>query len=155
MEILRQLAELFLQAVPTVVIVFLFYLFLRFSFFQPIERAMAERHARIEGARAKAAASLATAKEKQEAHREALKKARTEIYAEQEAARQAVLDERAKLLRERRNQAREEIHAAKERIAADFAAARAELEKQSPALASEIVRAILERRPTPVGSETR
>ena len=43
MEILHQLGELFLEAVPTVVIVFLFYFFLRWAFFAPIQKAMAER----------------------------------------------------------------------------------------------------------------
>jgi hypothetical protein len=41
MEILRQLGDLFLQAVPTVIIVFLFYVFMRWAFFTPIQKAMA------------------------------------------------------------------------------------------------------------------
>ena len=51
MEILHQLGELFLAAVPTAVFVLIFYFFLRWSFFGPITRVMAERHASIEGAR--------------------------------------------------------------------------------------------------------
>ena len=50
MEIFSQLGELFLAAVPTVIVVFLFYLFLKWSFFGPIERVLHERAARIEGA---------------------------------------------------------------------------------------------------------
>jgi len=61
MEILRQLGDLFLQAVPTVIIVFLFYVFMRWAFFTPIQKAMAERSAKIEGARAEAAAVEAAA----------------------------------------------------------------------------------------------
>src|SRR5437879_11380982 len=64
MEILSQLGELFLQALPTVIIVFLFYLFLRSNFFQPLERVLAERWARTEGARRAAEASQAAAQEK-------------------------------------------------------------------------------------------
>ena len=45
----RQLAQLFLAAAPTAIIVFLYYLFLRWSFFGPIERILAERRARIDG----------------------------------------------------------------------------------------------------------
>jgi F-type H+-transporting ATPase subunit b len=147
MEILHQLGELFLQAVPTVLIVFLFYLFLRSSFFGPLERVLAERRARTEGARRAAESSQAATQEKLHAYQEALKKARAEIYAEQEAARRGILDERAALIRETRSRANDEIRAAKETLAADLAAARAELEKQSPALAAEIARAVLERRP--------
>jgi F-type H+-transporting ATPase subunit b len=147
MEILHQLGELFLEAVPTVVLVYLFYLFLRWSFFRPIEHVLAERSARIEGARAEAAAVQAEAQQEVGAYNEALKKARAEIYAAQEMERQAVLDERAKLLRAKRSEAQKRIAAAKEAITAELAAARAELEKQVPVLANEIVRAILERGP--------
>ncbi|HYA89509.1 MAG TPA: ATP synthase F0 subunit B [archaeon] len=145
MEILRQLGELFLEAVPTVVIVFLFYLFMRWAFFGPIQRAMAERSARIEGARAEAAAVEAAAKHDQDTYYEALKKARAEIYGQQDIERQAVLNDRAKLLKAMRTRAQEEVDAAKMRIAAELTAARAEMERSIPALAGEIARAILEK----------
>ncbi len=147
MEILQKLGDLFLQAVPTVVIVFLFYLFLRWAFFTPIQKAMAERAAKIEGARAEAAKLEAEAKQELDAYNEALRKARGQIYVEQEQARQAVLDDRARLLKAMRSRAQEEVDAAKKKLAGDVAATRAELERQAPALAAEITRAILERRP--------
>jgi F0F1-type ATP synthase membrane subunit b/b' len=143
MEILHQLAGLFLQAVPTVIIVFLFYLFLCWAFFGPIEKAMAERTARIEGARKEAAAVEAVARQELDTYNEALKKARGEIYLEQEAARQAVLDDRAKLMKAMRSRAVEEVEAAKKKIAADLAASRVDVEHQAPALAGEIARMIL------------
>jgi len=145
MEILHQLGELFLEAVPTIVVVLLFYAFLRWAFFGPIQKAMAERAAKIEGARAEAVSVEAAAKQELDTYHEALRKARAEIYAEQEAARQAALDERAKLLKVMRSRSQEEVAAAKKRIAADVAAARAEIELQAPALASQIARAILDR----------
>ncbi len=157
MEILNQLGGLILQAVPTVLLVFLFYVFLRASFFKPLERVLAERNSRIAGARRDAEAAQASAQEKFQAHREALKKARAEIYSEQEAARRSVLEARAALVRSSRNQANEEIRAAKERIAAELAAVRTELEKESQALAREIVRVILRRSSAgpPAASEAR
>lgn len=145
MEILHQLGDLFLEAVPTVIIVFLFYLFLRWAFFGPIQKAMAERSARIEGARAEAARVEAEARQELDAYNEALKKARGEIYLEQEAARQAVLEDRAKLLRAMRARAIEEVTAAKKRIGTELESARAEVDRQAPALAAEIARAILEK----------
>ena len=147
MDILQKLGDLFLQAVPTVVIVFLFYLFLRWAFFAPIQKAMAERAAKIEGARAEAAKLEAEAKQELDAYNEALRKARGQIYVEQEQARQSVLDERARLLKAMRSRAQEEVDAAKKKLAGDVAATRVELERQAPALAAEIARAILERRP--------
>jgi F-type H+-transporting ATPase subunit b len=151
MDILHQLGELFLQAVPTVVIVFLFYLFMRWAFFTPIEKAMAARHARIEGARAEAAKLEAEAKHELDEYHEILRKARGQIYLEQEQARQAVLDERGRLLKAMRARAQEEVEAAKKRLAQESAAARKDLEQQAPALANQIARAILERRPSPLG----
>lgn len=146
MDILRQLGHLFLDAIPTVIVVFLFYLFLRWAFFGPIEKAMSERHARIEGARAEAIAAQQAARKESDAYNEALKKARAEIYAEHEAERQMVLDERARLLKAMRSRAVEDVSAAKKEIAAAVAAARAQLERQTPELAGEMVRKILENR---------
>ena len=145
MEILHQLGELFLEAVPTIVVVLLFYAFLRWAFFGPIQKAMAERAARIEGARAEAAAVEAEAKQELDTYHEALRKARAEIYAEQEASRQAALDERAKLLKAMRSRSQEDVVAAKKKIAADVAAAHAEIERQAPALANQIARTILDK----------
>jgi F-type H+-transporting ATPase subunit b len=145
MEILHQLGELFLEAVPTVVIVLLFYVFMRWAFFGPIQKAMAERAARIEGARVEAASVQAAARQELDTYNEALRKARAEIYGEQEAARQTALDERAKLLKAMRSRSQEEVASAKKKIAADFAAARAEIERQAPILADQITRAILDK----------
>jgi F-type H+-transporting ATPase subunit b len=155
MDILHQLGELFLQAVPTVVIVFLFYFFMRWAFFGPIEKAMAERAAKIEGARAEAAKLEAEAKQELDSYNEALRAARAEIYAEQERAREAVLEERGRLLKAMRSRAQEEVEAAKKRLAKEMAAAQAHLERQTPELASEIVRVILEPRPPVSGSAAR
>ena len=143
MGIFQQLGDLFLQAIPTVVIVFLFYLFMRWAFFGPIQKAMAERSARIEGARKEAAEVEAAAKKELDDYNEALKKARGEIYAEQEQARQAVLDERAKLLKAIRSRSQEEVDAAKKKVAMEFAASRAQLEPGSSSLGKEIAEKIL------------
>ncbi len=145
MEIPHQLGQLFLGAVPTVIIVLLFYFFLRWGFFTPIQKAMAERQARIEGARAEAAAVEAEAKQELDTYNEALRKARVEIYGQQEALREAALAERAALLKAMRTRTQEEVATAKKRIAAETVTALAEIEQQTPALANEIARAILRR----------
>jgi len=154
MEILHQLAELFLQAVPTVVIVFLFYLFMRWAFFTPIQKAMAERDAKIEGARREAAALEAEAGKELQVYNDRLRKVRGELYAEQEAARQVVLDERARLLKAMRSRALEEVEEAKKKIAAEQVSARHEVESQTDSLAAEIVRVILEN-PSPMQGAVR
>jgi F-type H+-transporting ATPase subunit b len=142
-EIVNQLGGLFLAAVPTVIIVFLFYLFLRWSFFKPMERVLSERHKRAEGARAEAEAGRAAAHEKQRVYAEGLKRARAEIFGEQETLRRRALDERQAAINTARAAAQSALQEAKKGIAADAQAARAELEQTSGNLANDIAEALL------------
>jgi F0F1-type ATP synthase membrane subunit b/b' len=142
-EILNQLGELFLAAVPTVILVFFFYLFLRWSFFGPMERVLSERHKRAEGARQEAEVSRATVHEKLRVYNEALRKARGEMFVEQETARRRVLEERQAAVSTARLAAQQELQAAKKALAAEVEAVRVQLEQSSGALAGEIAEAIL------------
>jgi len=144
MDLLHQLGELFLAAVPTAIVVFLFYLFLRWSFFRPLQQVLAERRARIEGARKDAESLRAAAQEKQRAHREALRKARAEVFAEQEATRRVALEERSKVIQQARSRATDEVQAGKARLGEEIGAARKALETSGQQLAEEVARAILE-----------
>jgi F0F1-type ATP synthase membrane subunit b/b' len=153
-EIVRQLGELFLQAVPTVLIILLFYFILRAIFFKPLLAVMAERDARTVGARKAAEAAQTAAIEKIKQYQNALKQARGQIYAEQEAARKKVLDERAAVIKEARARATTHVAAGKERIAGELAAARREIEATVAQLSAEIARRILQSPPRP-GSSAR
>jgi F0F1-type ATP synthase membrane subunit b/b' len=150
-EIVHQLGELFLQAVPTVLIILLFYFILRGIFFRPLLAAMAERDARTVGAQKAAEVAQAAALEKAKQYQEALKQARGQVYAEQEAARKKVLDERAALIKEARAAATAQVASAKERIAGEVAAARREIEATVLQLSAGIARRILRTPPRPAG----
>ncbi len=143
-EIVLQLGELFLQAVPTILIILAFYLIMRALFFKPLLAVMAERDARTAGARKASAAAEAAAAEKVKQYQEALKKARAQVYTEQEAARKKLLDERAALLKEARSKAAAEVAAGKERVARELAAALLELKASVGQLAAEIARRVLQ-----------
>jgi F0F1-type ATP synthase membrane subunit b/b' len=151
-EIVNQLGELFLAAVPTVIIVFLFYLFMRWSFFRPMERVLSERHKRAEGAKIEAEASRVATHEKQRFYNETVKKARTEVFAEQESLRRRTLDERQATINTARAAAQAALQEAKKGIAADVKAARAELERSKDTLANDIAEAILAGHPSGPGS---
>jgi F-type H+-transporting ATPase subunit b len=142
-EIVNQLGELFLAAVPTVIIVFLFYFFLRWSFFTPMERVLSERRKRAEGARTEAEATLVTVHEKLRTYAETLRKARNEIFSEQESLRRRTLDERQATINSARAAAQTALQQAKKEIASEVAAAHKELEQTSGTLANEIAEAIL------------
>jgi len=155
MVILHQLGELFLEALPTVIIILLFVAFMRWAFFRPILRAMAERDALIDGARKEAAAVEAEARKELDSYRDALRRARAQIYAEQEVSRQAALDSRAQLLKAMRGRALEDVAVAKKRIAAEVAAARTQIDLETPSLANNIARIILERPSSLTGGSPR
>jgi F-type H+-transporting ATPase subunit b len=148
-EIVQQLGELFLQAVPTALIVLAFYLILRSLFFKPLLQIMAERDARTAGAQKAAETAQAAAGEKVKQYQDALRQARAQVYAEQDAARKKLLDERAALLKAARARAADEVKAAKERVAKELAAARRDVEATVAQLSAEITRRLLQIPPRP------
>ncbi len=148
MQMLLQLEDLFLQSVPTIIIVLLFYVVLKYTFFQPLMKAMDERSARTEGARREAEASQAAAREKVQSYEDALKKARVAVYAEQDVARRAILDERANKVRDARARAME-YGAEREGSDREGSCERreAQLEVTTPDLAAEMVRILIGAQP--------
>jgi F-type H+-transporting ATPase subunit b len=142
--IVHQLGELFLQAVPIVLILLVFYLVLRTLFFQPMLKVMAEREARTVGAQRDAESAQLAAVEKVKQYQDALKQARAQVYAAQEAARKKLLDERALQLKEIRVKAATSVGAAKERIAAEVLAVHREIESSITPLAAQVARRVLQ-----------
>jgi F-type H+-transporting ATPase subunit b len=153
-DLVHQLGELFLRAVPVAVIILLFYIIMRSLFFQPLLKVMAERHARTIGAQKAAEAAQAAAAEKVHQCEEALRQARAKVYAEQEADRRKLLDERAATLKEARTRAEAEVDAAKTRMAGESTGAKKEIEALAGQLAAEIARRVLQSSPAP-GTPTR
>ncbi|PYU45447.1 MAG: hypothetical protein DMG54_06115 [Acidobacteria bacterium] len=147
--IVHQLGELFLQAVPTVLTILLFYFILRALFFKPLLQVMAERDSRTVGADQASVAAQAAANRKVKQYQQALEQARGGVYAEQEAARRRVLEERAAEIKEARRKAASEVSAAKVRVAAELAAARRDVQATVAQLSAEIARRILEAPPRP------
>lgn len=146
-QVLQQLLDLLLPlfwgALPTVLIVFFLFFFLRWAFWRPFERVLAQRQAATEGARKDAETILNTANEKLHQYEEALRQARAEIYREQEAARSAALDERSRTLRDTRQQAAESARQAKLVVTGEVEQAKKELESESQRLAEQIARTLL------------
>jgi F-type H+-transporting ATPase subunit b len=143
-DLVHQLGELFLGAVPVALIVVVFYLVLRSLFFQPLLKVMAERDARTLGAQKSAEAAQAAAVEKIRQYEEALRQARAKVYAEQEAARKKLMEERAAFLKEARAKASAEVNAAKEGVETEFSAAKKDLGNTAPQLSVEIARRVLQ-----------
>jgi F0F1-type ATP synthase membrane subunit b/b' len=150
-NLVHQIGELFLRAVPVALIVIVFYFVMRSLFFKPILAVMAEREARTLGARKSAEAAQAAAAEKVRQYEEALRQAKAKVYAEQEAERKKLLDERAAALKDARNKTAAEVSKAKERVAVELTAAKRDVESIVSQLALEIAGRILRMPPAPGG----
>lgn len=142
-QLLHRLEAIILGALPTAIIVFIFYLLLRWSFFRPLERVLSERERAIEGTRQAAAQLLAEAEAKTQQYESAIRQARVEIYQQRELARRQALDERMRILRETRERANQMIREAKMALLRDVEQAKKELEKESARLANDIARLLL------------
>jgi F-type H+-transporting ATPase subunit b len=136
--------ELFLQVVPIVLILLVFYAVLRVLFFRPLLKVIAERETRTLGAQKAAEAAQTAAAEKTKQYQDALKQARTEVYLDQEAARKKLLDERATQLKDARAKAATIVGAAKERIAAEAKSAQEEIQSSIIPLAAVVARRVLQ-----------
>jgi F0F1-type ATP synthase membrane subunit b/b' len=153
-DLVHQIGELFLRAVPVALIVLIFYFVLRSQFFKPILAVMAERAARTLGALRSAEAAQAAATEQLKQYEEALRQAKARVYSEQEAERKRLLDERAAVVKDARSKAFAEVAKAKERVAAELEAAKKEIELSASQLAGEIAARVLQVPPAP-GSRTK
>lgn len=153
-ELVHQIGELFLRAVPVAIIVLIFYFILRAFFFEPLLAVMNEREARTHGAQKAAEQAQQSAAEKVKQYEEGLRHAKAKVYAEQESERKKVLDERAAFLKQARGKATAEVNHAKERLAAELEGAKRDIEASAFQLAAEIARRMLSMPPRP-GSPAR
>jgi len=142
-EILKQLGELLLGAIPTVVLFVLLYAAYRQIVHKRLESVLEERHARTEGAVEKANADIAAAEARTAEYEQRLREARLVIFKKQEARRQQLLQARSAAVAEARAAAGSRVQAARAALQNDVAQARTTLQAEAEKLASEIIRTIL------------
>lgn len=143
-QTLRQLGELLLGSVPTVILLALLYALYTAIVHKPLARVLAERRAKTEGAVEKSRADIAAAEARTAEYEQKLREARASVFRAQEARRQSALQTRTDAVTEARNKAQAQVQAAKQAIEADRVAAQSGLEKDVAALAQEIVRRVLQ-----------
>ena len=143
MDTLNALGGLLLKAIPTVCLLIIVHFYLKWMFFRPVREVLEKRRAATEGARESAAAMLQQAAGKAAELDARLRKARDEIYQEQEETRRRWTTEQAKRLDEARRQSRELIHQAKQELEAESSAAKRALTATADGLAEEIARSLL------------
>jgi F-type H+-transporting ATPase subunit b len=143
-QTLRQLGELLLGAVPTVILLALLYLLYTMIVHKPLGRVLAERRSKTEGAVEKSRADIAVAEARTSEYEQRLREARATVFHAQEARRKAALDARTAALNEARTKAQAQVQAAKADIAEDRNAAQGGLQAEAQSLAAEIMRRVLE-----------
>jgi F-type H+-transporting ATPase subunit b len=143
-QTLRQLGELLLGSVPTVILLALLYVLYTVIVHKPLRRVLQERRSKTEGAVEKSRADIAAAEARTSEYEQRLREARATVFRAQEARRKAALEARTAALNKARNQAQAQVQAAKADIQKDADAARAGLQSEAQSLATEIMRRVLE-----------
>ncbi|HZQ17984.1 MAG TPA: hypothetical protein VFA90_04625 [Terriglobales bacterium] len=143
-ETLRQIGELLLGSIPTIIFFLLLYGLYTVLLHKPLVRVLSERHARTQGAIEKARADVATAEARTAEYEQKLRDARLALFKAQEARRARAAQARADALAEARKKAQAQIEQARCSIESDKKEAMSSLEGEAQTLASEIIRTVLE-----------
>ena len=143
-QTLRQLGELLLGAVPTVILLALLYVLYTTIVHKPLRLVLDERRSKTEGAVEKARADMAAAEARTSEYEQRLHQARATLFRAQEAKRKAALDAKTTVLNEARRKAQIQVQAAKADIEADKETAQRGLQSEAQSLAAEIIRRVLE-----------
>lgn len=147
-ETLKQLGELLLGSVPTVILLMLLYVLYTSIVHRPLQRVLAERRSKTEGAIEKSKSDIAMAEARTDEYEQKLREARAAVFRTQEAKRQAAIQARAQAVQQARTQAQAQVQIAKTEIESERATADSRLQADAGVLAQEIVRRVLQ----PVGA---
>src|SRR5580704_18014641 len=142
-ETLRQLGELLLGSVPTIIFLALLYVLYTFLVHRPLTAVLAERRSRTLGAMEKARADIAAAESRTARYEQRLREARQKVFKNQEARRQQATQSRNQSINEARTRAQDQVKQARTSIEADKQEAMSKLQSDAARLATEIVRVVL------------
>jgi F-type H+-transporting ATPase subunit b len=142
-ETLRQVGELLLGSIPTIIFMVLLYGTYTSLVHKPLVDVLAERRSKTAGAIERARADIAAAEARTAEYEQRLREARMAVFKAQEARRQQALQARAAALAEARERAQAQVEQARAAIEKDKVAAQAALQAESARLAAEIIRIVL------------
>jgi F-type H+-transporting ATPase subunit b len=151
-QTLRQLGELLLGSVPTVILLTLLYVLYTLLVHRPLTAVLAERRSRTEGAMEKARADIAAAEARTAEYEQRLREARQKVFKNQEARLQQATQARNQLVNQARTRGQEQVKQARTAMEEDKQQAMSKLQSDGARLAADIVRAVL--RPMTSPSQT-
>lgn len=143
MDILSQLGELVLGSLPTVAFFLLTIALYTWLVHHPLRRILAERHARTEGAMAKAREAIALAEARTAEYEAQLRLARNEISLEREHSVQRWHAEREQVLSAARERAQLKVKTTKLELEQSAMQAREQISKTADQLAEQVLAAVL------------
>jgi F-type H+-transporting ATPase subunit b len=143
-ETFRQIGELLLGSVPTIILFLLLYGLYTALVHKPLMRVLAERRARTQGAIEKSRADIALAERRTAEYEQKLRDARIAILKAQETRRALASKARDAAVAQARTQAQAQVQQARAAIEQDKQAAQTTLDSEGGRLAAEIIRIVLE-----------
>jgi F-type H+-transporting ATPase subunit b len=141
--ILRQIGELLVNSIPTIIAVLILWVAYRFLVHGKLHQVLAQRHALTEGAIERAQQEIAIAEKRTAEYEERVREARSQIYKALQAHLQRVMEERNAALAEARKNAGEMVKKARVVLEADIVSAKAALEQQAIVLAEQVIVTVL------------
>ncbi len=143
-ETLRQVGELLLGSVPTIIIFLLLFGLYTVLVHRPLARVLSERRARTQGAIEKARADVASAEARTADYEQKLREARLALFKRLEARRAQAAQARAAAVAEARKSAQAQLEQARAAIEQDKVSAKNVLDGEVGRLAQEIIRLVLD-----------
>jgi F-type H+-transporting ATPase subunit b len=142
-DTLHALGQILLNAVPTVVLLLVLYLYAKYMFFKPMEKVLRQRYEATEGSRKMAEEALERAAARTAEYEIALRDARSEVYQAQEVLHRQLQESETAQLTAARQAAEAAVEEARAQLASDVEQAKATLGRESDALAVQIAESIL------------
>jgi F-type H+-transporting ATPase subunit b len=142
-ELLRQLADLALGAIPTLILFIVLVLGYRFLLYKPLMKTRAERRERTAGAMEKSRQAIARADVRAQEYAARLRAARAELFRRREQRIQQWNAERELAVAAARVAAQEKVRGAQQALAMQAADARKQIENSANDLATQVLTAVL------------
>jgi F-type H+-transporting ATPase subunit b len=140
---LRQLGELLLESIPTIIFFVVVYFGYRIIVHKPLMRVLEERYAKTQGAVERARADIAAAEAKTAEYEQRLRESRLAAIRAQEARLAQAMAVRTEILSRAREQASAKVAEARAALDREVQVSKASLQSEADKLAEEVISTIL------------
>ncbi len=148
--ILRQLGDLVLGSVPTIILFVLLVAAYGLLVRRPLDKVLAERRARTTGAVEQAQGAISAAEAETAVYEDKLRAAKADLLSMREARRKSGIAERDLVIEQVRQAAQARVRIARDEIERSADAVRQHIESLSTELSAQVLRAVL-----PAGANSR